>query len=295
MRTGQRSLISAQYPVWLVLNSGGFNQRDAILNSSYSPVKSAERTMALFELFSARQCPLSVTEIANGMLIPQPSASVLVKTFVSLGYLDKIPGTRTYYPTLRIMLLGAWMHRSHEAAGQLPSLLRQIVQETGESVVLALRNGIYSQYVLAQSARTQKRMRVESGMLYPLACCATGWCLLSGMQDTEIGKIVRRTQVEVNVPLWRESAGNAPYMVQRVRREGYAMSHGQTAEGLGAIAVLLPRLAGPTLLSIAVGGPFNRIAEKKKMILDALREVANRGTLLTARPYAETRPTERPF
>lgn len=238
-----------------------------------NPIKSAERTVKLFEMFSTEQRPMTVTEIATAMLIPQPSASMLVSSFVSLGYLQRTENGRSYYPTLRLMLLTAWMNNRPGSASQLPKLIAQVAQLTGESTVLAMRNSIFSQYILARRGRDPERMQVESGMLYPLACCSTGWCLMSELADSEIGKIVRRTQVEAASSHWRETAADAIDRVSEFRRNGFAISTGQTENGLGAVAVLMSGGKSNSQLAVAVGGPLNRILRKQDVILDALREM----------------------
>ena len=237
-------------------------------------VKSSERTLALFEHFSLEQRPLSITEISDSLGIPQSSTSVLVQSLVDLGYLEKDDRARTYYPTLRISLLGTWMRRQHRRAGQLPQLLSELSKKTGESTLLAMRNGIYSQYLIAHLGRTPNRARVESGMLYPLACCATGWCLLTLESQTNIEKIVRRTHSEVKEEYWRASSKNALEQVALTQQRGYAFSNGDTLQGLSAIAVLLPSMPGAYAMSAGVGGRSHRIEAKQKVILQALDELS---------------------
>ena len=239
-----------------------------------SSVKSSERTLALFELFSREQSPLKITEISEGLGMPQSSTSVLVRSLVQLGYLEKNAKQRTYYPTLRISLLGTWMRRQHRRAGQLPALLSEVSKVTCESSILAMRNGIYSQYLLAQRGKDPKRAHVESGMLYPLACSSTGWCLLTLESKDTIGKIVRRTVAEGKRAYWRETAPQAPEHVITTRRQGYAFSQGETERGLGAIAILLPSVPGAYAMSAGIGGRIDRIEKKKDLILEALYGLA---------------------
>ena len=126
------------------------------------PVKSANRSLAMFELFAARQTPLSISDISQEMSIPQSSASMLVKSLVELGYLEHDRTARTYYPTFRIALLGTWMRRRHEKTGRLPRLASKVAEATGETVVLAMRNGIFAQYALVQLGADPLRLHVES-------------------------------------------------------------------------------------------------------------------------------------
>ena len=240
------------------------------------PVKSADRTLKLFELFAAEQRPLSISEIARQMGLPQSSTSMLTRSLSELGYLEHDAQARTYYPTLRIALLGTWMRRRHERTGRLPRLASKLAEETGETVVLAMRNGIYAQYAYVQIGPDPLRLHVESGMQRPLACCSSGWALLSFESDTEVAKIIRRTQAEGASALWRETASEAADQIAHVRKHGWVRSEGQTSIGAGAIAMLLPAAAGRMPMSIAVGGPIERIRANHDLILDRLSAMAAR-------------------
>ena len=237
-------------------------------------VKSSERTLALFELFSLEQTPLTIKKMSEGLGIPQSSTSVLVKSLVDMGYLERNERARTYYPTLRIALLGTWLRQHHRRAGQLPQLLEEVTQRTGIASLLAMRNGIYSQYLMVHSPPEERRIHVESGMLYPLACSSTGWCLLSLETKQNIDKIVRRTMIEAKHAHWRASAKYAPENVAHVLRHGFAFSKGEIAKGLGAISILLPSIPGAYAASIGVGGTIEEVEAKKDLILDALKNVA---------------------
>src|ERR1700687_5568027 len=72
-------------------------------------IKSAERTLRLFELFARRQERLTVGEIARGLCIPQPSASMLLNNLTEMGYLEYDRFDRSYAPTIRVTLLGSWI------------------------------------------------------------------------------------------------------------------------------------------------------------------------------------------
>ena len=236
----------------------------------------------MFELFSREQAPLTIKEIGDALKMPQSSTSALVKSLVSLGYLEKNDRGRTYYPTLRIALLGTWMRRQHQRAGQLPALLSDVARITGESTILAMRNGIYSQYLIAQTGNAPTRAHVESGMLYPLACSSTGWCLLTLETKQNVDRIIRRTKIEAKEEYWRMTAKDAYEQVALTQNRGYAFSKGETAQGLGAIAILLPSIPGAYALSAGVGGRVERIEAKKDEILEALNSLANSVRFLKA-------------
>ncbi len=235
------------------------------------PIKSAVRTLALFEQFAAKQQPMSINEIAAVMEMPQSSTSVLVKSLVTLGYLSHDIAQRTYYPTMRVALLGTWMRRRHTEIEKLPRLLSDVADATGESAIISMRNGIFAQHIFAQHGSNRLRLAVDSSMLFPLACSAPGWSLLSIETDQEIGKIIRRTQAEVPVERWRDTAAGAMDKVLEMREQGYVVSAGQTAEGIAAVSVLLR--ARDKAFAVSVGGPLPRIHEHQDDIVDTMKRL----------------------
>src|SRR5580698_3728274 len=64
-------------------------------------IKSAERTLALFELFSREQRPFTVGRVSDALDVPQASASMLLRNLADLGYLEYDRKARTFAPSIR--------------------------------------------------------------------------------------------------------------------------------------------------------------------------------------------------
>jgi DNA-binding IclR family transcriptional regulator len=235
-------------------------------------IKSAERTLALFEMFSLYQRPLGVGEIAKALNIPQPSVSMLVRNLASLGYLEHDRAARTYVPTMRIMLLGSWIHRRFSQENNLETRLEELVVRLGETVVMGIQNGIYSQYVLAQLPEDLHRLEVQSGLLRPITCTAVGRVLLSLKPDAEIEAIVRRCNAEVTEERLRVRPAAFMEQIEQIRAQGYARTGGDMTPGQAVIAISIPAPIGKMPMAIGVGGKIDRVAEKEDEILAALAE-----------------------
>src|SRR3546814_12190506 len=72
-------------------------------------VKSAARVLEVLEYFSERQSASSAEEVRRTLGYPQSSTSILLRSLASLGYLNYEPLNRTFRPTIRVALLGAWL------------------------------------------------------------------------------------------------------------------------------------------------------------------------------------------
>src|ERR1700744_1376056 len=135
-------------------------------------IKSAERTVALLELFSREQRPFTVGRIAKGLGIPQPSASMLLRNLQELGYLEHDPRSRTFTPSIRVALLGSWIDHRFGAAGAIGKHLSELHLRVGQTAYVGIQNGASAQYVLTRRSDIPGSFDVSSGMYRSLTCSA---------------------------------------------------------------------------------------------------------------------------
>lgn len=235
-------------------------------------VKSAERTLALFELFSVQQRPLSVGQISDLLKIPQPSVTMLVGNLVRLGYLEHDRPNRRYLPTIRILLLSSWIHQKCSTEHGLEAILMDLSRETGETVLLGLQNSLYCQYVFVQLPSAPDRLEVRSGMLRPITRTAIGKVLLAMKDDAEISAIARRCNAECGDSL-RVNVSEFLASIGEVRANGYASTRGDMTQGASVIAVPFTSPMGNLSLGIGIGGPTERIESKREALIAALKSI----------------------
>jgi len=243
------------------------------LNNLDSTVKSSYRTLALFEFFAEHKKPATVATISNGLQIPQSSTSSILRSLVDVAYLIYDPDTRTYAPTMRMALLSNWALTANKNAARLPGQIHDLCQGVEETSVLAYRNGIYSQYLYVEHYDDSLERLVETGSVRPLVTSATGWCILKDVDDYEIGKIIRRSEVEITNHIYKKMIKDTMSHIVNTRRNGYSFSKGETAKDLAGIAMGLPDQSNVARLAIAVAGPINRIEDKKDLIVNRLKQL----------------------
>ncbi len=251
-------------------------------------VKSAERTLSLFELFSRRQQPLTVGRISQELSIPQPSASMLLANLRELGYISYDPHNRTYAPTIRVALLGSWINREFDRAGSLTAILSELQNEVKETVFIGIQNGPYAQYIFTILRKKPRGMRAESGQHRLLTACAVGRLLLSLKPDAEIQSWLHRCNAEANEDHHRFSSSAFKAIIDDVRRLGFAQTSGDVTPTFGAIAVSVPAPRGFTAMSLGVGIPVDRIDGKRDFAVEALRQASERLKVITVAPSDAT-------
>lgn len=241
------------------------NETDVILKSSF-------RTMALFEYFADVQSPVSIGDISANLNIPQSSASALVKSLVESGYVIKT-SSRHYAPTLRLPMLCSWMDREAKILPQLIQTMQELCVQFEETFVVAMRNGIYSQYIFVESMPGTIRQHVATGSLRPLLCASTGWAILANDSDEDIGKLIRRTRCETDNSFWRKTAKMAPGHIALTRENGFAFSEGPDAKGTAGISISLPSHDSSFSFALAAAGTTHSIGQKKDAIAGALLDM----------------------
>jgi DNA-binding IclR family transcriptional regulator len=236
-------------------------------------VKSAGRALQILEFFDGVRRELSVAEISRALQYPQSSTSSLLRSLVSMGYLQHDRYARTYYPTPRVSLLGNWVDPSFVQHGALLEVAKTLTRQTGQAVVMATTNGLYAQYIYIQRPEglQDQGFGLTIGALRPIGRTAVGQALLSAHSDNYLERLLRRINAE-------RQGGEAPIIVpdfisnlRTGTRLGFFSGPGGSY-GDGAIASIFDR--DRQQLAIAVEGPTEELEEQEGDIVAVLREAS---------------------
>ncbi len=236
-------------------------------------VKSAERALLVLELFAIWRRGASASEVEAALDMPQSSTSVLLRSLVDMGYLDYNRADRTYWPTVRVAMLGDWMRDAVS-----PQLQTEHVDElrdhTGETVLIGRRLGASVHYLQIARSGHELQFYVHQGTRRPLCISASGRALLSLLDDQQVLKIARRTVHYATSDIERFDEQALISVVRSIRETGIS----ETDERLGgerdlhAIATLIPARQGDEQFSLCVAGPRERVMRRRDEMIAALRE-----------------------
>jgi DNA-binding IclR family transcriptional regulator len=253
-------------------------------------VKSAGRVLQILELFDVLKREALVSEVSELLGFPQSSTSALLRSLVVMGYLSFNAQTRAFAPTTRVALLGSWVNGPLLGDGPLVSLLHRLNVRTGQAVVLAVRNQIWSQYIHVVQAISPVRLFVVKGSRRPLVRSGTGLTLLADLKDNEIKRIGTRYNAELEAGETKVCLTTLLEQVQAVKRNGYAFNFNTVTQGGGVIAMRLPRPVNEEQFSIGLAGSTEILRDNLNEFLFALREeIANHVSGMAAASLATQR------
>lgn len=239
------------------------------------PVKTAARTLDVFEVFARAKAPLTLTELANRIGSPISSCHALVRTLQARGYVYVLDERKRVYPTKRMLATAREIAQNDPILERLSPILAALLKETGETVILGKRQGDRVTYLDVLEGRHTIRYSAEPGDTKPLHSSAIGKAMLGTLPGPDLDKLLRKLPLpaitETTLTERAELLGN----LEEGRARGYFVTRGENVADVMGIAIA--RSVGDEPYGIAVAGPVNRLAAHIEALAAAL---ANAGAAL---------------
>jgi DNA-binding IclR family transcriptional regulator len=234
------------------------------------PVKSAERTLQIFEAFAQACEPLALSELARRLAIPVSACHGLVRTLESRGYLYESGPRRAYYPTLR------WLEKARAISGHDPltqraaPFLEALAEATGETVVLGTRIDERVLYLMVIESRHTIRYSAQVGDLKPLHSSSAGKALLGSLPEGERDALLGRLRLArvTSSTLTRRDALEKDLALSRAR--GWYATRGENVPDVHALAV--PVQVAGQWYAVVVAGPAHRMDASQKAHVKRLQK-----------------------
>jgi DNA-binding IclR family transcriptional regulator len=239
-------------------------------------VKSARRTFEVFEYFASIRRPATASEIGKALGSPQSSTSMLLHSFVELGYLDFYPAKRTFYPSPKLLEMSGWL-ASNVNTKALSSMIDGLHIKTRQTVVAGSQEGLNVKLIHMRIAEPDIELFGGVGIVHLMCTTALGRSIMSTWSDDAILAIVGQHNAEARMrQLWIEEK-DLLADIAAIRQSGIS----ETRTSLGgprsyhAIATLVSRPISSEPISIGVVGPRQQILERRSRIAQTLRELAS--------------------
>lgn len=242
--------------------------------SSPSTVKSAARVIEVLEFFRDQRKPHSLKQISETLGYPQSSTTVLLKSLVTLGYINYDRVRRVYFPTLRVASLGDWIGHALLGRGRLLEAMQDVFHATGETVSIAVQNDVYMQYIRVIQSSHALRFYTEEGSMRPLVQSSLGWLLMSTRPDEEVERLVRRANIAIARPAERVKVNEMVERVAALRGQSTVYAENIPLLGGATVCTLLPVTIHEQPVVFGLGGALERVRPMQQRYAALLRRAA---------------------
>jgi DNA-binding IclR family transcriptional regulator len=199
------------------------------------PVKSADRTLDIFELLAANPNGLTVSEISQRLGLARSSTHGLVRTLHSRGYLMQ-DDSRRFHLGAGLIQLGLNVVDRLELRVAARGPLERLVAATHDTALLVVPDRgdlLYVDKILSDARDVRTDPRVSSRR--PLQCSSLGKALLAALDDQAVEELIDRIGIERAT---EHSIGDRDALMEdleRTRARGYSVDAQEAILGVWCV------------------------------------------------------------
>jgi len=235
-----------------------------------------ERVLELIEAVSRTGRALTVPELCAILDLPKPTVHRLCQRLEVAGYLAREPGGRHFAIGPRLLRVGLDVMRAG-AGAERRAILKQIVDEIGETCNFTALAGDEVLYLDRVEARWPLRLHLEPGSRVPLHCTASGKLFLAHLPAARRRNILAALDLS---PFTQHTITDPAAMereLARINALGYSQDREEFLLGLIAVAVPVRDRSGATLAALACHAPSARLSLERALgFLPVLHQAAQR-------------------
>lgn len=216
--------------------------------------QSLERGLAILSSFHSDRPLIGISELSRELELSRSTAHRYVATLAKLGYLQQDHDSRRYRLGPKVLDLGFSAINSMDLREISAPYLRQLSDETGHTVNLAILDGTDVVYIeRCRAARPGQReidLNLHVGARLPAYCTAMGKAILAFMPEEGLGEIIGRIDFALRGPNTITDPAAFREELRKIRSAGIAVNDEELAYGLRSIAAPIHAHSGEVLAAL---------------------------------------------
>jgi DNA-binding IclR family transcriptional regulator len=243
--------------------------------SSDSPSAAVERALAMLEAVAQESEGLSNAEISRKLNIPKSSASYILRTLETRGYLTRDPESGKYRVGLKILSLSRGALGGRDVRGVALPIMRRLTQQTGLTCHLAVLDGPEAVYIEKVEPEGFIRMDTWVGRRMRVHATSVGKALVAHIPQEQLEQILRQSGMERRTS---KTIGTMPRLLkelEKVRAQGYAVDDEENNLGARCVGAPIFDERGLIEASLGLSGTTQQVSpQTMPRILEALKDAA---------------------
>lgn len=231
-------------------------------------VKQVENVLRFFEFFSDEKVPATLTRLSAALSLPVSSTSNLIKTLREQGYLFEVRPRGGFYPTRRLFDVSQNIIDGDPVLASVRDQMAKLRSETGETVLLAARDGNDLIYLDTMVSDQGVRYSAEPGERRPIYAVSSGKALLAALDD----KALMAELEAMDYSGANENSVTDPDKLFQIivegRQRGWFLNATEFTPEVSGVGVML-EVAGRQL-GLSIAGPNYRMEGRHASIAEAL-------------------------
>lgn len=217
-----------------------------------------EKALNILELISKEETGLTFSDITTELGVAKSSAHSLLFTFEDMGYIYKDPDSGRYKIDLKAFEIGSTFFQSGGLNKYVNDILRELVEEVGETAHLATLSGSEIVYIDKYDCSHAVRMISQVGKRVMAHSTAIGKAILANKLPREIDEIYKEESLPVLTEKTISSKTELVAALQKIRQTGFSTETEESTPGIQCIAVYVENRKIKDNMAISVAVPISR-------------------------------------
>ncbi|MET0768017.1 MAG: IclR family transcriptional regulator C-terminal domain-containing protein [Aeromicrobium sp.] len=213
-------------------------------------VEAIARGLDVLRAFSPGCPTMTLTEVADAAELARPTASRILYTLESLGYVRSKDGS--YALTPRVLELGMTYLQSMNLWDIARPHMEALSAATGNSSSMAQLDGSDIVYVARVAVPKIIALAVSIGTRFPAPATSLGKALLADLSDDELRTVLAEPSRAGVAARWDPTHDELVAVLDEVRAQGWALTDEQLAPGIRSVAAPVRSRDGRAFASLNV-------------------------------------------
>ncbi|WP_428374723.1 IclR family transcriptional regulator domain-containing protein [Lichenicoccus sp.] len=234
-------------------------------------VQSLVRALSLLNRISeSREGGMSLTELAQQAGLPSSTTHRLLTTLEQERYVRFDAESRLWSIGVQAFATGCTFAKTRSLVGLARPHMRALMEESGETVNLAVEDDGMAVYLAQVECRQMMRAFARPGSRVPLHCSAVGKTILMSCSDKALSRILHRH----GMPRLTVKTIITPALLradlERTRAAGHAFDDEEHAIGLRCLGAPITDENGEVIAAVSASGPMARMTDERLASLAGL-------------------------
>ncbi len=232
-----------------------------------------ERAMNIAKVLASEttENSLSISELATKVDLPLSTLHRILKAMIQQGMIEQDEQTKHYRLGTIWMEFGLQVYDTMDYISKIRPELERLAREVEQSVYLSKPAGTDTIIIeRIDSAANPIRIYDQLGIRIPMHIGAANKAILASMPTSQASEIISQL-----VPI--EDIADFNTQLEKIRKQGFSISHGERTAGTSSIAVAVLNGFGEIVGAVSIGFvSFNVTDEHIQFLTERLLETGKR-------------------
>lgn len=216
----------------------------------------------LLQAFTPEHPELGISDLAKRLGLAKSTVHRLASTLIEAKFLEQNQRTVKYQLGLAVFELGACVASRMDVSVQSIPYLESLMEQSGETVHLAILDETEVLYINKIESRQTIRMNSRIGRRGPVYCTGVGKALLAFQPPEEIELLIASGLAQ-RTPNTITDPDKFRRHLSEVRERGYAIDDEEVEIGMRCLAAPIRDHSSKVIASISLCGPSQRLTRER--------------------------------